>query len=264
MQKPISYKFRVFLGFISVFLITTAYLNLSYIEHQKNPHNTTLPDLSQFRDGFIKLIQVRPDGKIWIIEDLIATFSRHISGIAFGVLISFIVGIGMGVSSCVEALLSPPVSFMAKLPPTAMLAIYFVLFGTDFEMYIAMIGLGIFPTLAQTIHQSVKSDVPTQLIYKAYTLGASHFEVIFNIICMQILPRIIEAVRLTIGPTMIMLIAAEWAVGSMGFGYQLRIQSRLLNMNVVYIYLIVLGSIGFFMDWTLVKLRRFLCPWYGA
>ena len=40
---------------------------------------------------------------------------------------------------------------------------------------------------------------------------------------------------------MVFLIAAEYVVGDVGIGYRIRIQSRILNMNVVYIYLIILG-----------------------
>ena len=58
------------------------------------------------------------------------------------------------------------------------------------------------------------------------------------------------------------LIAAEMVVGDVGFGYRIKIQSRLLNMNVVYPYLCLLASIGFGMDSALKLLQRRLCPWY--
>jgi NitT/TauT family transport system permease protein len=62
---------------------------------------------------------------------------------------------------------------------------------------------------------------------------------------------------------MVFLIAAEWSASDIGFGYRLRMQSRLLNMNVVYSYLIMLGIFGWLADYGLVRLRRWLCPWFG-
>ncbi len=47
-----------------------------------------------------------------------------------------------------------------------------------------------------------------------------------------------------------------WAIGS-------EFSQRILNMNVVYIYLIILGASGLLMDWGLTLLRRKLCPWFG-
>ena len=144
-----------------------------------------------------------------------------------------------------------------------MLAVYFVLVGTELKMYVAMISLGIFPTLAQSVYQAAKKDVSDHAIYKAYTLGASHAETIWNVVFRQTLPRIIENVRLQIGPAMVFLLAAEWMVGGEGFGYRLKIHSRLQGMNVVYSYLIVLGATGLMLDWCLSRTRRRLCPWFG-
>ena len=157
----------------------------------------------------------------------------------------------------------PPLSFLAKIPPTAMLAVFFVLVGTDFKMYVTMIAFGVLPTLAQTVYQSAKTDVPESLIYKAYTLGASHGEMIWNVIYKQILPRIIDAVRLQIGPAMVPLVAAEWMIAGQGFGYRLRLFYQRTDMTVVYLYLILLGAAGLAADYFLIWLRRKLCPWFG-
>jgi NitT/TauT family transport system permease protein len=69
---------------------------------------------------------------------------------------------------------------------------------------------------------------------------------------------------LVIGPAMVYLIAAEMVVGDVGFGYRIRLQSKLLNMSVVYPYLALLATFGFGMDYTLRWLQRKLCPWYAG
>ena len=75
--------------------------------------------------------------------------------------------------------------------------------------------------------------------------------------------RLLDAVRLQIGPAMVYLIAAEMVVADFGFGYRIRLQSKLLNMGVVYPYLVILAVFGFTMDFLLTKLQQVLCPWYG-
>ena len=62
---------------------------------------------------------------------------------------------------------------------------------------------------------------------------------------------------------MVFLIAAEYVVGDVGFGYRIRMQSRRLNYDVVYIYLIILGASGLTFDWLLNVIRRKLSPWFG-
>jgi NitT/TauT family transport system permease protein len=167
----------------------------------------------------------------------------------------------MGCFSPIEAFCYPPLSLLAKIPPTAAMAVFFVLVGTALNMYITMIAFGVLPTLALTVYLAVK-EFPDELQYKAYTLGASHLEVIGSAICRYVLPRLIDAVRLCIGPAMVFLIAAEMLVGDVGFGYRIRLQSKLLNMSVVYPYLALLAAFGFGMDYALSWLRRTWCPWY--
>lgn len=262
-RRPIRLQTRVILSIASICLLVVLYAVLSHRQHRINPKDTTIPNWSQFVEGWRRLATADAAGHVWLKEDMWATYSRLALGVLTGVLLAVLIGMAMGCFAQAEAFFLPPLSFLAKIPPTAMLAVYFVLVGTEMEMYVAMIALGIFPTLAQAIHQAAKKDVTEHAIYKAYTLGASALEVIWNVVYKQILPRILENVRLQIGPAMVFLIAAEWAVADVGFGYRLRIQSRLLNMNVVYTYLAILGVTGFLIDWCLSLLRRRLCPWFG-
>ena len=221
---------------------------------------------SLFVDGFLRVI--RPQGlkrnEYWLAEDALATTGRLMFGLSVSVLASVILGVLMGSYTPIEAFFVPPLSFLAKIPPTAMLAVFFVLVGTDMKMYVTMIIFGTLPTLAQTVYQSARTDVPESLIYKAYTLGASHTELIWNVTFKQILPRLIDAVRLQIGPAMVLLVAAEWMVAGEGFGYRLRLFYQRTDMSVVYVYLLLLGVGGLLADYALISFRRWLCPWFQA
>jgi NitT/TauT family transport system permease protein len=174
-----------------------------------------------------------------------------------------VLGFLMGCWSPAEAFLSWPVRILAKLNPIAMLAIFFVLADGEW-LFIAMIAFGITPVLTQNIYLAAKDDVPEELIHKAYTLGASTMEVVVSVVGRQVLPRVIESLRLLVGPALVYLIAAEMVVGSVGFGYTVRIQMRLLHMDVVYPYIAILALFGFAIDQGLYLLLRKTCPWYGG
>ena len=55
---------------------------------------------------------------------------------------------------------------------------------------------------------------------------------------------------------------AEMVVGDVGFGYRIRLQFKLTNMNVVYPYLVILAGFGFLLDYGLRALQAKVCPWY--
>lgn len=262
-RQPISDPTRFVLFGIAVAVLVGGYAWMSHQAHVENPKNKTLPNLSQFVEGWKRM--ANGDGGIDFLGDVRASAWRLALGVGGGVLLAFVIGLAMGCFPAIEALLLPPISFFAKIPPTAMLAVYFVFFGvTGVQIFVALIAFGIFPTLAQAIAQAAQKDVDAHTISKSYTLGASSFEVVWEVVLRQILPRIIENARLSIGPAMVFLIAAEFALADVGFGYTLRMQSRLQNMNVVYTYLVILAVAGLAIDWLLIQLRRWLCPWFGA
>jgi ABC-type nitrate/sulfonate/bicarbonate transport system permease component/6-phosphogluconolactonase (cycloisomerase 2 family) len=199
----------------------------------------------------------------WIWVDVKATFGRLLLGVFLGVLISVVIGLAMGCYQTVEAFVLPLISFYARIPPTAAFAVFFVLAGTGLGLYAAIVAFTIWQTLCPAVYHSAKEDVPEELIFKSYTLGASQLECIWDVVYKHVLPKILEFVRIQIGPAMIALIAVEYFVGDVGFGYRLKIQTRLLDMRVVFFYLAFLGAAGLLMDVALMRFQRWLCPWYG-
>ena len=265
--KSTSGSVRVVLGIASFVVLIGLYTLISNRAYQKNPNQKTVPGWTKgdrsFVEGFKKITVSTEREPGWLYQDAAISMKRFALGMLGGTAMAFIVGIAMGCFAWVEAFFKPPISFLASIPPTAMVVVYMLLFGLEMQMFVAVIGMGIFPTLTQSIYQAVKNDVPESAIYKAYTLGASPLEVIWEVVIPQILPRIIDAVRLQVGPAMIFLIAVELGLGSEGIGYRLRNAPRGNYYNVIFIYLILLGIFGMVMDWILSCVRRWACPWFG-
>jgi len=281
-REPISTPWQIFWGGLGIAFLVGWYSYLSYRQHQKNPLDTTLPNLHQLAEGVKMIVTPRENNlhtalggeesphtfwtqlqKTWLWQDGVATYTRLFKGLAAGCFASVVLGTLMGCYTWLASLLIPPLSFLAKVPGTAMLAVFFVMLGTGEWMFLVMIGFGLLPTLTQAIYLAAKGDLHPEEINKAYTLGASNLEVIWNIVFQKILPKVLDNIRLQIGPAMVYLIAAEMLVGQVGIGFQIRMQQRLLHMNVVYIYLFLLGVTGLIVDRALISFRSRLCPWAG-
>ncbi len=265
-RRPIPRWLTVGLGILGVVFLTSVYTWLSNRQTRINPNQKVIPSWQTFSEGAARL--VKPQGSAespkasMLVSDLRATYWRLFLGLGLGVVLSVVVGIAMGAYRWIEAPLAPIITFLAKIPPTAMLPIYFVLVGTDQTMFTTMVALGVFFTMAQSVYQAIINDVKLHAINKAYTLGGSDPEIIYEVIWKQVLPAILDNIRLQIGPAMIFLLAAEMLVGGEGIGYRIRMESRVLNMSIVYIYLFILGFTGLLADWLLLRLRQYLCPWY--
>ena len=261
-RRPIKRQSAILLGIVSIALLLGGYTWMSHRQHLTNPDDTTIPTWSQVGKGVVQIFEVnKRSQERWIIVDVKATATRYFLGLGIGATAALFIGLAMGCFARVEAFLQPPLALLAQVPPTAALAVFFVLVGTGQNMYVTMIAFGVLPAMAQTVYLEVK-EFPEELLYKTYTLGASRMEVIFSIIFPQVLPRLLDSLRLVIGPALVYLIAAEMVVGDVGFGYRIRLQSKLMNMSVVYPYLALLAGLGFTMDFLLRKVQRRICPWY--
>lgn len=282
-KQPISQSRSIVLGVIGVLFLCVFYEFLSLYEYQINPQNTTTPNIKQLYNGFKEICAPRNSNlksvfgledsekitwwssvkSAWIYKDLIETYGRLFTGLFLGCIISILVGVAMGCYESIAALFLPPLSLLAKVPGTALMTVFFAIFHTGETMFVSMIAFGVLPTLTQAIYLSAKHDVHEEGINKAATLGASLFEIIIDVVFRSILPKILENIRLQIGPAMVCLIAAEALAADVGMGYRVRQQGKMLQMAVVYDYLLVLGFTGLIMDKLMLELRRWACPWYS-
>jgi len=104
-------------------------------------------------------------------------------------------------------------------------------------------------------------EIPRELIVKAQTLGASSLVIALRVALPQIMPRLIQAVRLSLGPAWLFLIAAEAIASELGLGYRIFLVRRFLAMDVILTYVIWITLLAFVIDLTLRRLSQALYPW---
>jgi NitT/TauT family transport system permease protein len=273
---------------VSIAALLSFYTYLSHERHRKNPDDRTIPTWSQLWEGVVFLCQ-KPDteetsgllaaalegtglegetekhagfleGRI-LWEASKATLARLLGGLALGLAGGVLFGVLMGCFPLFDAGVSPVMYFASRIIPTAAMPIFFTLAGIELKMYLAMIAFGSMPIVTLTVSQYVR-EFPEELRYKAYTLGASHAEVITTAIFPHILPKVIDLAVLMIGPALVYLIAAEQIATGEGFGYRIRVLSRATRFEVVYPLIIILTVYAGAITCALKALQRFLCPWY--
>ena len=79
----------------------------------------------------------------------------------------------------------------------------------------------------------------------------------------QVMPRLIGALRLSLGPAWLFLIAAEAIASTEGLGYRIFLVRRYFAMDVIIPYVIWITLLAFLMDLGLRQLSRRAFPWAG-
>lgn len=251
------------LAAIPFVLVLIVYLVASDLRHDANANDKLLPGLLQMFSSIkdLALSTDRRTGDILLLADTLASMKRLLSGVILAAVTGLLLGINMGLLPGIRALKLPFMTFISMIPPLAILPILFISFGVGEPAKIMLIFLGIFPVITRDIYLAT-TQVPREQVVKALTLGASGFGVIYRMVLPQILPRLLNTVRLALGPAWLFLIASEAIAATNGLGYRIFLVRRYLAMDVILPYVFWITFIGFTMDWILRKYMGWRYPWY--
>jgi NitT/TauT family transport system permease protein len=154
------------------------------------------------------------------------------------------------------------VDTFSMVPPLAVLPILFITVGLGEAAKITLIAIGITPPLIRDVAMRT-ADIPRQQLVKAQTLGASTWTLTLRVVLPQVLPRLIDSLRLQIGPAWLFLIAAEAIAAEAGLGYRIFLVRRYLAMDVILPYVAWITLLAFMMDYGLRILQRRAFPWFA-
>jgi NitT/TauT family transport system permease protein len=160
----------------------------------------------------------------------------------------------------VRAGLGALIALVAVVPPMSILPVLFIVFGLGETSKIALIVIGVTPFLIRDI--SFQGQVlPVEQTVKAQSLGASTWQYVIRVALPQLAPRLIEGLRLSIGPAWLFLISAEAIAAENGLGYRIFLVRRYLAMDVILPYVAWISVLAFASDLLLAALSRRAFPW---
>jgi NitT/TauT family transport system permease protein len=255
---------RVALAFLPFAFLCLAYIVGSGIRLAENPNDKLLPGFSTMSEA-IHVYAAEPDprsGNYLLWSDTAASLTRLISGLAISTAIALLAGTAIGLLPIAGATFAPVISVLSMVPPLALLPILFIVMGLGEASKITLIVIGTSLKLIRDIALRV-GDIPREQLIKAQTLGASTMQIALRVVLPQILPRLIDAVRLEIGPAWLFLIAAEAIAADSGLGYRIFLVRRYLSMDVILPYVAWITLLAFLMDLTLRVLQRKAFPWFA-
>jgi len=251
------------------------YLQFSVARHKENPEDRVIPSGTQLWQG-IKASVLQPAEEDDALDPSANTFERVTHSmiwkdtvsssrrffIAILLLIpAVLIGLHMAVFPYAEALFLRFVLFFDKIVALSLLPILFIVFGIDEWSKIMLMVIGVGPTLMLDTYNIARS-VPREQIVKAFTLKSSNFDVAYRVILKQIMPQIINSVRLNLKPLALFLFAGEMIASTDGLAYRIAIMRRHMGMDIIIPYLLWVAVLLFGMDALLRVANRRLHPWF--
>lgn len=253
---------RFLLGVLPLVVLALLYLSASAARHAENPSEKILPTAGAMADQVrIMAFQVDPQtGAIPLWQDTGASLRRLGLGLLIATGASLVLGLAIGVLPLFRASLGPLVAAIAVIPPIAVLPILFITFGLGETAKIVLIVVGVTPFMVRDLASHVAA-IPEEQIVKAQTLGASTWQIALRVALPQAMPRLLQSLRLSLGPAWVFLISAEAIASDVGLGYRIFLVRRYLAMDIILPYVAWTALLAVGLDFILLTLSRRAYPW---
>lgn len=266
MPKLINFRpppvLRWLLGLLPFILLLAVYLVASDARLDANPADKLLPAFSSMKDSMMRLAfePSKRTGELLFWSDTWSSLRRLGLGIAIAAAIGLCVGIMTGALPLLHALFAPLLTVLSLIPCLALLPVLFIVLGLGELSKVVLIALGVTPFIARDLQRRAREIPPEQLI-KAQTLGANSAQIIIRVLLPQLMPKLINSVRLSLGAGWLFLIAAEAIASTDGLGYRIFLVRRYLSMDVILPYVAWITLLAFLFDWLLRAISKRLYPW---
>lgn len=213
--------------------------------------DSTLPDNASLRQRFFASM-------LW--KDTLATSRRFIYSILL-LIPAVLLGLHMGLFPYVGVFFLRFILFFDKIVALSLLPILFIVFGIDELSKIMLIVVGVTPTIILDTFNLTKG-VPSEQVVKALTLGASDFDVAYRVVMRQIMPRVLNSIRLNLKAVMLFLFAGEMIASTDGLAYRIALLRRHMGMDVIIPYVLWVALLLFMVDLAMRLANRKLHPWF--
>jgi len=243
--------------------------------HQENPEDRIMPTVSQMFHGMTNAStnpaeddEALPENAslrqrffasmLW--KDTVATSRRFIYSILL-LIPAVLLGMHMGLFPYVGVFFLRFILFFDKIVALSLLPILFIVFGIDELSKIMLIVIGVTPTIILDTFNLTKG-VPNEQIVKAFTLGASDFDVAYRVVMRQIMPGVLNSIRLNLKAVMLFLFAGEMIASTDGLAYRIALLRRHMGMDVIIPYVLWVALLLFLVDFAMRFANRRLHPWF--
>jgi NitT/TauT family transport system permease protein len=251
------------------------YLYTAHNRHLANPEDRVVPTISQMAHSMTDALlqpaeddEPLPDGAslaarishsmLW--KDTKATSRRFLLSMLL-LVPAVILGLHMGLFPYVGVFFLRFVLFFDKIVALSLLPILFIAFGIDELSKIMLIVIGVAPTVILDTFNLTRS-VPPEQVVKAFTLGAGDFDVAYRVVLKQIMPRVLNSIRLNLKAVMLFLFAGEMIASTDGLAYRIALLRRHMGMDVIIPYVLWVALLLFLVDFGMRWINRTLHPWF--
>jgi len=194
-------------------------------------------------------------------QDAFASLYRVLVGFTVGTALAVPLGLAMGYSRLLHALLDPILQILRPIPPIAYIPLAILWFGLGNPPAFFLISLGaFFPVLVNTI--AGVQNVDGIYLRVARNLGAGRLTTFVRVILPAAAPYILAGARIGMGTAFIVVIVSEMIAVNNGLGYRILEAREYMWSDKIIGGMVTIGLLGLGIDTLMGLLSRWLLRWH--
>jgi len=186
---------------------------------------------------------------------LLASLGRVLTGYFLALLVAIPLGFVIGMSPVMMKALDPFIQILKPISPLAWmpLALFTIKDSARSAIFVIFV-CSLWPVLINTAFGV--AGVSRDYLNVARTLELTRLRTALTVILPAAAPTILTGMRISIGISWLVIVAAEMLVGGTGIGYYVWNQWNNLDLSAVIFAILVIGLVGMLLDAALARVAR--------
>ena len=197
--------------------------------------------------------------ELWQQGELSYHFGYSAQRIAYSVLIGGSVGLLLGawlaLAKRSRDYVFPSIHLLSQFPIVGWIPLLMIFLGIDEALKVAAIALAVFPAVLVATYKGI-AQVPTHLLEVAEVYQFNAQQKLTRVILPAALPQVIGGVRQGIMQAWLALVFVELLASSEGIGFLMVWGRQLMQMDLIFMAIIIIGLIGYALDSGLAKIEQ--------
>lgn len=193
-------------------------------------------------------------------EHVLASLLRTLIGFSIGITLAIPLGLWMGYSRTVNAILWPVFGFIRPIPPIAYIPLAILWFGIGEFSKVLLIFVASFNFTVLASAAGMRA-VPEQLIRAGTNLGLSKWQMFVSVMLPAAMPQIFTGIKTSIAVSWAVMVAAELIAAQIGLGFIIEDAGTFFRTPEVMIGVAIIGAVGLVFEYTVVAIERRVLHW---
>jgi sulfonate transport system permease protein len=198
-----------------------------------------------------------------LLDHIAVSVGRVAQGFAWGAGIAILVGLAVGLSPLVDALLRPTIDALRAIPSLAWVPLLILWLGIGDQPKITLVAIGVFFPVFTALVGGIQ-QIDRKLVEVGQAYGLRGPSLAWNILLPAAAPSLLTGLRIGLAQGWLFLVAAELIGASKGLGFLLTDGQNTGRADIIVLSIVLLALLGKGTDVLLGLLQRRVLRWADA